>query len=47
MPFGDGIAGFNPEALFDDCPLCQELKKKMECAEVAEWEQGQDPSKER
>lgn len=36
LPFGDGIAGLKSDALHDDCPLCQELERKLRNGEVVE-----------
>ncbi len=33
VPFG-GEAGGPGDSLFDDCPLCQELKRQMDNGEV-------------
>ena len=38
VPFGDGIAGFGRDELFDDCPVCQELKKQLAAGVIDEIE---------
>ena len=34
LPFTDNAIASGPEILFDDCPLCQQLKHQIESGEV-------------
>ena len=44
LPFPNNSVDPGAEVLFDDCPLCQELKRQIESGEVTsvpiQWEMG-------